>query len=177
MSDSIFANALTKVKIWAGAIGPNGSPEDIKAAAIVAQERIKYALMAGDIWQNGNNSSAFQKLIDANGYLDKIVEHIENGEKIYKDVMAVIQIYDAIQVLKDDQVLYKNPEKAAAAFDDLFQGFGKLAKKFPPPFDQTIGELLEQCGTLRFFSTMQQVMAGPNSNLGRAKALLYDQNN
>lgn len=166
--DGIFANALATVKIWAGAIGANGSVKDIHAAAIVAQERINYALMAGDFLQNGRNSDAFQKLIDAKDYLGEIQEHIEKGEKIAKDVMAVIQIYDAIKVLKDDQIIYKNPEKAAAAFDELFIGFGKLAKRFPPPFDSTIGELLEQCGTLRFFSTMQNVMAGPNSNLGRA---------
>jgi hypothetical protein len=168
MSDELFANALTKLKIWAGAIGPNGSPEDIKAAAIVAQERITDALMFGSMWQNGNNSEAYQKLIDANEYLGKIVEHIDKGEKIYKDVQAVVQIHEAIQVLKDDQIMFKNPQKAAAAFDDLFQGFGKLAKHFPPPFDSTIGELLEQCGTLRFFSNMEQVMAGSESNLGRA---------
>lgn len=170
----IFAKALTRVKIWASAIGLSGNPEDVTAVAIIAQGRIKYALTAGETLRNGQNSSAFQKLIDANECLRKIVEHNEKGEKFHKVVMAVIQIHEAIQVSKDKQNIYKNPEKAAADFDDLFMGFGKPAKKFPPPFDSTIGELREQCGTLRFFSNMQNAMADPNSNRRRAKALLND---
>ncbi|HXF42993.1 MAG TPA: hypothetical protein VNK26_04570 [Pyrinomonadaceae bacterium] len=172
--DSVIANSLYKIKVWATTLASNGTAEDLKAAATVAQERIGYALTAGEFLQNGRNSDAYQKLIDANEHLGKILEHIEKGEKVYKDVMALVQIHAAIKVLQDDQVIYKDPQKAAAAFDDLFMGFGKIAKHFPPPFDSTIGELLEQCGTLRFFSNMEQVMAGPNSNLGRAKALLYD---
>jgi len=168
MADSTaFDRAVTAVKVWAGAIGANGDSEDIKAAAIVAQKRIDLALQSSTLFQ-GNNSASYQKLVDANGYLGKIVEHIETGEKIVKDYTAVQQIYSAIQVLNDDDILIKRPAEAAAAFDMLFMGFGTLAKKLPPPFDSTIGELLLQCGSMKFFTNMNNVMFGANSNMGRA---------
>ena len=50
-------------------------------------------------------------------------------------------------------------------------GFGTLAKHFPPPFDSTVGELLQQCGSLNFFSNMRETMVGEGSNLGRAMRL------
>ena len=171
MSDELFGRAITRVKVWAGAIGANGDAKDMKAAAIVAQQRIDLAPKSAAFLQE-TNSKSFQKLVDASAYLGKVVEYLEKGEKIYKDLKAVNQIFDAIQVLKNDNVMIDDPVAAAAAFDDLFQGFGKLAKHFPPPFDSTIGELLEQCGELRFFSNMNRVMAGPGSNLGRAKSML-----
>ena len=170
MADELFADSLTKIKIWAGAIGANGDLEDMKAAAIVAQKRVDTALQSASLFQ-GNNSSAYQKLVDASGYLGKIVEFLENAESVHKDFKAVQQIYYAIQVLKDDQVLINDSEKAAKAFDQLFLGFGTLAKHFPPPFDSTIGELLEKCGELAFFTNMRNTMVGPKSNLGRAMYL------
>jgi hypothetical protein len=162
-----FDRAMTSVKVWMGAIGANGDAEDIKSAAIVAQKRIDMALRSSTLFQ-GNNSRSYQKLVDASGYLGKIVEHIEAGEKIVKDFEAVQQIYSAISVLKDDDILIEHPDQAAAAFDMLFMGFGSLAKKLPPPFDSTVGELLLQCGSMKFFSNMNHVMFGPNSNMGRA---------
>ncbi|HLA95446.1 MAG TPA: hypothetical protein VK612_06975 [Pyrinomonadaceae bacterium] len=170
MADELFADSLMKIKIWAGAIGANGDLDDMKAAAIVAQKRIDFALQQSTLFQ-GSNSSAYQKLVDANEYLGKIVEYLEAAETIQKDFKAVQQIYFAIQVLKDDQIMFNDSEKAAKAFDSLFLGFGTLAKHFPPPFDSTIGELLSKCGELAFFSNMRNTMVGPNSNLGRAMYL------
>lgn len=165
-----FDRAMTSVKVWVGAIGANGDAEDMKAAAIVAQKRIDTALQSATLFQ-GNNSRSYQKLVDASGYLGKIVEHIEAGEKIVKDFEAVQQIYSAISVLQDDDIMIDHPEQAAAAFDMLFMGFGTLAKKLPPPFDSTIGELLQQCGSMKFFSNMNRVMFGADSNMGRAMRL------
>jgi hypothetical protein len=170
MADELFADSLTKIKIWAGAIGANGDWEDMKAAAIVAQGRIDLALQSATLFQ-GNNSSSFQKMVDASEYLGKIVEYLETAEKVHKDFKAVQQIYYAIQVLKDDQIMFNDSEKAARAFDQLFLGFGTLAQHFPPPFDSTIGELLQKCGELSFFSNMRNTMVGPKSNLGRAMYL------
>lgn len=170
MSDELFARSLTRIKVWAGAIGANGDANDMKAAAIVAQGRITIALQSANLFQDGN-SSAYQKLVNANEHLGKIIGYLEKGEKVYKDFKAVQQIFLAIQILKDDQIMINDPAAAAEAFDNLFEGFGKLAKHFPPPFDSTVGELLEQCGSLKFFSNMNRVMAGPGSNLGRAMQL------
>ncbi|QYO65849.1 hypothetical protein [Leptolyngbya sp. 7M] len=167
MSDELFGRALTRVKVWAGAIGANGDAKDMKAAAIVAQKRIDLALNSAAFLQS-SNSNAYQKLVDASGYLNDVIEYLEKGEKIYKDLKAVNQIFQAIQVLKDDNIMINDPASAAAAFDSLFQGFGTLAKHFPPPFNSTVGELLFQCGDLKFFSNMNRVMTGQGSNLGRA---------
>lgn len=177
MSDSLitWANIKKEVTTWAGAIGANGDQKDLLNAARVAQKRVDDALKMGSVLQF-QNSDAFQKLSDASGYLTSIIEHLEKVEKIHKDIKAVQQIWAAVVVLKDENILYNDPAAAAAAFDGMFQGFGKLAKHFPPPFDSTIGTFLEQCGELKFFSNMNRVMAGDGSNLGRAKKLLYDTN-
>lgn len=167
MSDGLFADSLTKIKIWAGAIGANGDAADIKSAAIVAQQRIVLALQAGTLFQD-KNSASYQKLVDASGHLGKIVEYLEKGEKIEKNFKAVQQIYEAVLILKDDQIMIKDSAAAAKAFDKLFMGFGTLAKNFPPPFDSTVGELLLQCGSLNFFSNIRETMVGEGSNLGRA---------
>lgn len=170
MSDELFGRALSRVKVWAGAIGANGDAKDMKAAAIVAQKRIDLALNSAAFLQS-SNSNAYQKLVDASGHLGDVIEYLEKGEKIYKNFKAVNQIFQAILVLKDDDIMINDPASAAAAFDSLFQGFGTLAKHFPPPFDSTVGELLSQCGDLKFFSNMNRVMTGPGSNLGRAMRL------
>jgi hypothetical protein len=171
MSDSIFETCKTKVKIWVGAIGANGDASDMKAAAIVAQKRVNDALQFGSFLQDDKNSDAYQKLKDSSEHLGKIIEYFEKGEKVYKDIKAVQQIFEAIQVLKDDNIMTNDSAAAAKAFDKLFIGFGTLAKHFPPPFDSTVGELLIQCGTLSFFSNMRETMVGANSNLGRAMYL------
>jgi len=170
MADDAFDRAVTRVKIWAGAIGANGDVNDMKSAAIVAQKRIDMALQSAELFQ-GNNSRSYQKMVDANKHLGKIVEHLETAEKIDKDFKAVQQIYLAIQVLKDDQVMFKNPEAAAEAFDQMFLGFGTLAKHFPPPFDSTVGDLLIACGEMKFFSNMNNKMFGAGSNFHRAAYL------
>jgi hypothetical protein len=167
MADDLFDRSLTRVKVWAGAIGANGDVKDMLAAAIVAQKRVDLAMQSATLFQN-NNSNAFQKLANASEHLGKIVEFLESAETIKKDFEAVEKIFYAIRILKDDQVLINDSAKAARAFDSLFEGFGTLAKHFPPPFDSTIGELLEQCGGLAFFSNMRETMVGSNSNLGRA---------
>src|SRR5215203_2222127 len=97
-----FGNFKKKVIVWAGAIGANGDADDMKAAAIVAQKRIEYALQCGEFLNQQPNSTAFQKLKDANEHLGKIIGYYEKGEKAYKDLTAVQQIYEAIQILKDD---------------------------------------------------------------------------
>lgn len=175
MSDSLISWAKIKKEVitWAGAIGANGDEKDMLNAARVAQKRVDEALKMGSVLQF-QNSDAFQKLADASGYLTSIIGYLEKAEKIHKDIKAVQQIWAAVQVLKDENILYNDPAAAAAAFDGMFEGFGKLAKHFPPPFDTTIGEFLEQCGGLKFFSNMNRVMAGEGSNLYRAKQLLYD---
>ena len=96
---------------------------------------------------------------------------LPKAKKIEKNYDALKQVYEAMKVLQDDQIIYSRPRDAAAAFDKLFMGFGTLAQNFPPPFDQTVGDFLYELGSSGFFGNMQQVMAGQNSNLGRAMYL------
>jgi hypothetical protein len=171
MSDNLFGRCKERLKIWIGAVGANGDGEDIKNAAVVAQKRVEYALQFGSLLQN-QDSTSYQKLVSANEYLGKIIGYLEKGEAVYKDLQAIQQIYEAVKVLSDDQIMFKDSAAAANAFNNLFVGLGTLAKHFPPPFDSTIGELLIQCGTLKFFSNFQEDKFGPKSRMGRATYML-----
>lgn len=167
MKELTWANCKKRARIWISALGANGEPQELQKILVVAIQRVDAALKCAEFMQK-QNSDAFLKLVAASNYLAKIADWFEKGEKISENLTAVLQIYEAMKLLEDDQLLFTDSAAAAKAFDQLFIGFGTLAKNFPPPFDQTIGEFLVQCGTLSFFSNMQQTMVGPNSNLGRA---------
>lgn len=156
-------------KAWAKAQMAKGTTGDILEAATVAQSRIKFALDAGTFIQD-KNSDEYNNLIRANEYLGRIVSTLNKGEKIYKNVKLFTELYRALEVLDDPDIMTKNPKKAAAAFDTVFGVFGELLKQLPFPASY-YGELLAACQTYSFFSNMEQVMAGPNSNLGRAMFL------
>jgi hypothetical protein len=175
MADDLFANMKDRLVVWAGALGANGSSKDMLAAAVIAQKRVEYAMNFGSFVQD-KNSPAYDKLWTANRALGTVIEAFQKGEKAQKDFEAVQQIYEAIQVLKDDDVMTRNPKAAAAAFDKLFKGFGKLAKKFGGEYNY-VATLLEECGKASFFSNMTEVMIGEGSNYQRAlNADRYERN-
>jgi hypothetical protein len=166
MAGDLFDTMKTRVVVWAGAIGANGSSKDMLAAAIVAQKRVDYAMTFGS-WAQEKNSPAYDQLWTANRALGKVIEAFQKGEKAYKDFEAVQNIYFAIQVLKDDDIMTRNPKAAAAAFDQLFKGFGKLAKHFGGEYNY-VATLLEECGKMSFFSNMTETMIGEGSNFHKA---------
>lgn len=162
-----WENCKKSVRIWVSALGANGDPQELQKILVIAIQRVDMALKSAEFMQS-QNSEAFLKLVAAGSYLAKIAGWFEKGEKITDNFAAVLQIYEAMKTLEMEQKFLNDPMATAKAFDQLFIGFGTLAKNFPPPFDQTVGEFLIQCGTLSFFSNMADKMVGPNSNLGRA---------
>ncbi|HTK37553.1 MAG TPA: hypothetical protein VL325_03585 [Pyrinomonadaceae bacterium] len=60
-------------------------------------------------------------------------------QTFHAPTLILDKLINAVDVLSDDNVIYTDPDKAAAAFDILFQGFGKLCSYLPPP-----GKFFEQ---------------------------------
>lgn len=166
LKELTWANCKKRAKIWISALGANGDPQEIQKLLVIAIERTNAAAKSAEFLQS-QNSDAYTKLVAASDYLTKIAGWYQKGEAVVENLNAMLQVYEAMKILEDDQVFFKDSATAAKAFDQLFIGFGTLAKNLPKPFDM-YGELLVQCGTLSFFSNMQNVMVGPNSNLGRA---------
>jgi hypothetical protein len=164
------AKVMQKFIQWVTCGENNHTPEELMNVAIVAIGRIDVAIKSANFLQS-RNSGAFEKMISAQIQLQKIADYLKKGLKYKENAEAVLVVYEAMKILREDNIIQNDPETAAKAFDMLFIGFGTLAKNFPPPFDKTIGEFLCQCGQLSFFSNMQKTMAGPNSNLGYAKYL------
>lgn len=175
MADDLFDRMKHRVVVWAGAVGANGDSKDMLAAAVVAQKRVEYAMNFGAFVQD-KNSPAYDKLWTANKALGTVIEAFQKGEKAYKDFQAVQDIYSAMQVLKDDDIMTRDPKAAAAAFDQLFKGFGRLAKKFGGDYNY-VATLLEECGKMSFFSNMTETMLGEGSNFHKAdNAWRYERN-
>jgi hypothetical protein len=127
-----FMAAWTTIKKKAGACAANTDLEEIKASVELGQKRIDQALMAGSLLQKGD-SKVFERLNKANEGLGKIGEALEKVQDICLDISAVGKIHDAAVALSNDRLIYENPEGAAAAFDSMFQGFGRLCRYLPPP--------------------------------------------
>jgi hypothetical protein len=108
--------------------------ENIKAAVELGQKRVDQALKVGYFLQK--ESAVFDKLTKANEGMGKIGETLENIQNVCVNIDFIAQIADAVKVLSDDNVIYSDPEKAADAFDVLFQGFGKLCSHLPFPANQ-----------------------------------------
>jgi len=131
LSETLLS-AWTTIKRKAGACAANTDLEEIKASVELGQKRIDQALMAGTLLQKGD-SNVFEKLNKANEGLGKIGEALGKVQDICLDIVAVGKIHEAAVALSNDRLIYENPEGAAAAFDSMFQGFGRLCRYLPPP--------------------------------------------
>lgn len=126
-----FRSAWVTIRKKAGACAANTDLEEIKASVQLGQERIGKALMVGKFLQE--NSGAFEKLNKANEGLGAVGESLETLQNICIDITAVNKIHAAAIALSDENLIYNDPQGAAAAFDSLFQGFGRLCRFLPPP--------------------------------------------
>jgi hypothetical protein len=126
--------AVFYIRKRAGQCAKNATLEDIDNAVSLAQGRIKQALFAGKFIQG--QSGIFDKLSKANERLENISEGISKAKNTCIFIDEAGKIMDAVEILKDDRVIYDNPLGAAKAFDNLFQGFGKLCKRLPYPANQ-----------------------------------------
>lgn len=129
-----FQSAWNTIKRKAGACAANTDLEDLKASVQLGQKRIDQALLAGKIAQG--DSSVLRKLTEANGKLGKIGEALELAQNTCLDIVAVNKIHGAVSVLSDENIIYNDPQGSAAAFDMLFQGFGRLCRFLPPPANE-----------------------------------------
>lgn len=169
-----FADCRKRAIIWISALGKSGEPQDLAKVAITAQERVDTALKTAQFVQNTwENSPQFNKLLKASEGLGKIAGYYKSvvgmKEKVEKNYEALKQIYEAMKVLKDDQIIYQDPAAAAAAFDKLFLGFGTLAQNFPPPFDSTVGEFLTELGKSGFFGNLKRALDPEARPMGRGQ--------
>lgn len=131
MADWDFNYAIGVIKKAAGKCAANTQLEDVKASVVLAQKRIDQAIYGGRILQG--DSAVFNKLSEANKGLGDIGSALEKAQDICLDITAVAKIHDAVLVLADDAVIYKDPQAAADSFDLLFQGLGRLCRYLPPP--------------------------------------------
>ncbi|NNE68699.1 MAG: hypothetical protein HKN33_19200 [Pyrinomonadaceae bacterium] len=122
------------IKKLSGSCAAASDFNDIKAIVGDAQGKIDDALKVGDFLQQ--DSQVFDKLTKANEGLGNIKKSMDKVSDICLDVQAINKIHDSIVILNEANVIQANPQRAANAFDNLFQGFGRLCRFLPPPADQ-----------------------------------------
>lgn len=127
-------SVIFKFKMFTNQCAKNDALTEVKDAVQLANERIDDVLYAGKIFQG--ESKVITKLVDANDGLKKIGEALSKVKNFCVDVNTLFQIRDAVAILSDDKVIYNDKIKAAAAFDMLFQGFGRFIRLLPPPANQ-----------------------------------------
>lgn len=143
-----------------GKCASNTDIEDLKAVAKSAEEKIDLALLFGNFSQNGSNVT--KNLVEAKKAIGSVGESLGKVQDICTDVVAVTKIYDGIAALsdKDANIIYHDSQKAAEAFDMMFQGFGRLCRFLPPPARQW-GEFLEKFDLFSNYNKTIQLHFGP----------------
>lgn len=127
-------SVIFKLKMLTNQCAKGDALTEVKDAVDLAHERIDDVLFAGKIFQG--ESKVISKLVDANDGLKKIGSALGKVKNFCLDVNTLLQIRDAVAILSDDKVVYNDKMKAAAAFDMLFQGFGRFIRLLPPPANQ-----------------------------------------
>jgi len=102
--------------------------EDLKGIIESSEKYTDYALKTGRLFQK--DSQVFDKLTKANEYLGKMGKALDKGINVCMDIEAIGKIKDAWSVL-DEDVIMRDPDKASAAFGQLFVGFGVLCRHVP----------------------------------------------
>jgi hypothetical protein len=126
-----MADLWTAIKIQVGACAAIADLDTIKNDVLWAQYRIGLATLGGSFLQG--HSEVLGKLEAANAHLGDVTKGLEKVSTICKDLVALQKIHNAVTVLSEDQIMRKDPQKAADSFDILFQGFGVLCRHLPSP--------------------------------------------
>lgn len=150
-----FNSAWITIKRKAGACAANTDLEEIKAAVELGKGRIDKVLWGGQMLSD--KPGAFEKLKRANEGLGAIGEALDKVQEICLDITAVGKIHEAAVTLSDESIIYRDPDAAAASFDLLFQGFGRLCSYLPPPAKEW-GKFFE---SFNLFGNMQQNVYKP----------------
>ena len=144
-----------EIRKMVGSCAASTDLEQLKASVELAQERVGQALIAGEILQK--SQGGLEKLKKANEGLGVIGEALGSLQDICLDLDAFAKIFKAVKDLKDPQVIYQEPQKAADAFDSFFNGLGRLCRFLPPPADAW-GEFFER---FNLFGDFQRNIVGP----------------
>jgi len=143
---------VTRIRIWTGACAASTGDEDLKATLEKSQQVLWIAEHGSELSKNLQNAATvFGRAREG---LDKVGESLGKVEAVCLDIRALTDIHAAIKVLNQDGVIQQNPEAAAQAFGQLFTGFGRLAKRLPPPAN-AYAAILEGCGG-DFFESMRR---------------------
>ena len=121
---------------------------ELKEMLDQASERIDLVLKGAEVLKV--NSNVTSKLKAANEHLADVTKGLALKDTLCKDAKAVSDIHDAMEVLNTD-VIMKDPNKAAKAFDQLFSAVGVICKHLPPMAAQW-AVFFESAGT--FFEDM-----------------------
>ncbi len=146
MSDKIDG-LYARVKRWVGACASNTDAQNIKDAV---EKGIKATEVAWIMTSDPNTMKHLSQALDG---MRAVAETIETVQNICLDLKAIMSIHAAIRILDDDQVIRKDPDKAAKAFGALFAGFGRLCRHLPSPAKE-YGQFLEGAGD--FFYNMRR---------------------
>jgi hypothetical protein len=149
-----------------GKCAANTNIEDLKAVAKSAEEKIDLALLFGNFSQNGSNVT--KNLVEAKKAIGSIGKSLGKVQDICTDVVAVTKIYDGIAALsdKDANIIYHDSQKAAEAFDMMFQGFGRLCRHLPQPA-KAWGKFLEEFNLFSNYNKTIQIHFGRQRELLR----------
>jgi hypothetical protein len=122
--------AIDWIKLHARKCAASTELEDLKAAVELAKERVGQAKTAGAFLKGDSRTLGI--LNDAEKKLGEFGRVIGGIQDICKDVDALVRVHSAVRILRDDDIIYRDPEKATRAFGQIFVGFGRFCRFLPP---------------------------------------------
>lgn len=155
-----------RFKKYLGKCAAGTDLEDLKSVVSEAKDKIDLALVVGDFLQE--DSRVFKNLNKANEALGEIGETLGKVQDVCADLQAVTKIYDGIKALSDKEanIIYTDSQKAAEAFDMMFQGFGRLCRFLPQPAKQW-AKFLENFNLFGNYNKTIQIHFAPQRELVR----------
>jgi len=159
---SLFDDLISKAKVYAGMCAANTQLEDLQTAIRKGKNAMYFAELSSPFLSS--KPGAGEQFKKAKEALGKVGEGLGKVKEVCLDIQAVGRIHTAVKILNDDQALYKEPEKAADVFGQLFVGFGRLASHLPPPAN-IYAPILEGCGS--FFTNAQRGLGPEKRSMGR----------
>lgn len=143
-----------RIQIWTTTCSADTELQNLKDALEKSEKSMQIAELTSEFLSK--NPNAGQNFRKAREGLGKVSEGLSKAENVCKDINALKRIHEGIKVLSNESVIYKDPEKAAEAFGNIFGGFGRLASYLPPPAD-SYGQILEEAGN-GFFGNVSKAI-------------------
>lgn len=125
---------VARIRKGSSAYPATASIDDIKEILEQSDKLLGVAARGSDLAKNLENAQNIFR--DSQGKLAGISESLDKLEKLNKRALhsaALVEIYQAYNVLKQDGIILAHGEVAAQAFGKLFGGLSQLAHELPPP--------------------------------------------